>query len=177
MAFQINRRAIAIDDSLGAKTWPQVQTALADQVVATYDVTTEFLENLRYGGNIYGGSNTGGTANRQSTTTNQLVVPAGERWFVESVSAYTPVGLGVGASATKTVLSVSRVGTGDLAVTGPATEYNVQGVAWSAGEVVIHGWEPHAWYGPSSTWGWSIYGAGLAALQVYFAWSGYRVRI
>lgn len=177
MAFQLNRRAIAIDDSLGAKTWPTVQTALADQVVAIYDVTGEFLENLRYGGNIYGGSNTGGTAFRQTTAAAQLVVPSNERWFVKQVNAYTPVGITVGGNVTKTVLSVSRVGIGDTAVTGAAVEYNVQGVTWAAAEVAFHGWEAEQWYGPSSTWTWNLYGTGLAAMQVYFGWSGYRVRI
>jgi hypothetical protein len=175
MTFQINRRPLGIDDTLGAKSWPTVQTQLADQVVAVYDTTDEYRFNRKWGGNLFGGAATSGTAQRQ--TTAAVTVPATEAWWIDNLSVYTPVGLPVGHVIGKTTISVQEVGVGDIATTGTANWMRTNSSNWAAGEIVWEAVEPKIWFGPSSRIIANFQGSGLAAFQVYFAWTGYRVRI
>lgn len=179
MPFQINRRPVALDDAVGAKAWPQVQTQLADQVVAVYDCTDQYLWNLKFGGNLYGGGNTSGTAQRQTTAAAQLVVPAGEAWFIMTLTPYTAVGLAAGHVISHITCAIAEPGIGNVGVTGQAQWIDTKDVqpGYAAGEIVWPTFRPEHWFGPSATATANYQGSGLAAFQVYWAWTGYRVRI
>lgn len=173
MPLQLNRRPLGVDDVLGGKSWPTVQTQVADQVVVTYNATADYMAARRYGavGNVIA---TGGTANSQVATL--FNVPAGEAWYVENLGVISATTTPVGWVGSSMSLVVSEVGTGNLSLyAGAATRIFTLNGNHVAAQSIREGINGGFWLYPAAQIAVVINGSGLAALQVQGTWSGTRI--
>lgn len=165
MAFQINRRPIAIDDVVGAKSWPNTMSQMADQLVAIYDCTEEFDFARRAGVNLPGTSSGGATAQTYQAWT----IPSSEAWWIEAITANYLVPAGGSAGVT---VSATQFGVTNLPVWTP-----VEGPTTAAGLVARFFHQPRAWFGPGTVFTVNVQGSGLAAALTAFSVTGTRVLV
>jgi len=172
MPFQINRRAIGLDDILGAKSWPTVPSQVADQVVVTYPAIKEFRASRRYGGQTNFNATTG-TATRQAVTVG--AVPATEAWIVENVGVFGTVP--AGGSVKQLGVGSNEVGFGDTTIyAGPPNRGVWAVVNFGAAEDARFQWDVNDWVlMPGATLTVTFIGAGLSAISAQLSWSGTRV--
>lgn len=175
MTFQVNRRAVGVDDILGAKSWPRVPGEMADTLVGVYDMTDAFNYARRFGG-IGNFFNSAGTANEQANT--MFNIPPNEAWYVDNLSISGGSALAAGITC-RAVIAANEIGYGDLAVypVGYAQWVGEYSPTFNPGETIRWGVSPRRWFGPGTQFGYSLKGVALVPLQIAGAWSGARVLV
>lgn len=141
MPFQVNRAPIALNDIIGAKSWPVNQSLLADQVVATVESLELYM--------LAGSEVVNGAVNATAAGGFQLgalIVPTNEWWFVHSIGIWA--NMGVGQAIDMKAGWYSNQVPGGSAYFAFGTGY--QAVATAAGQIAWGGGNPHQWLRPGA---------------------------